>query len=224
MEGIDRQMVELQKCAERRCRKILKPDMEFSGPVKLWHERVQAYKALIKWKEGRPCNGSNIIRTALQRGIENPRQMWLQQMKDSEKICRARKQNLRKTAAALRTNHLRTCYLEAERRQDKERARSIKARMEREGQKKMWYFISRSQKDPRCGSFHVVQKMEGDTVVESVGQEEAEDFIFDEAEYRFQLAAEAPISETKLIDQLGYLKDSDISQQLIEGSYLQNPQ
>jgi len=65
MEALDRQMIELQTCADRQCRKVIKPDMEFSGPVKLWHERVQAYKALIRWKTGNSCNSSNIIRTAL---------------------------------------------------------------------------------------------------------------------------------------------------------------
>jgi len=30
METLDRQFVEFQKCAERRCRKIIKPELEFS--------------------------------------------------------------------------------------------------------------------------------------------------------------------------------------------------
>ncbi len=47
VEGLDRQFVELKKCAERRCRKIIKPDLEFSPQVKLWQERMWAYKALI---------------------------------------------------------------------------------------------------------------------------------------------------------------------------------
>ena len=36
---------------------------------------------------------------------------------------------------------------------------------------------------------------------------------------RFQLAMEAPISSSKLIEQFGYLGDSDIAQQLVEGRY-----
>jgi hypothetical protein len=156
--------------------------MEFSGPVKMWHERVQAYKALIKWKEGRPSNGSNIIQTALWRGIENPRQLFLMQMKDAENICQACKCNLQATAPALRKNHLLMGYMESIRKKDKERRRAIKARMERKGKNNMWYFINRSQKDPRCGAFHRVQKMTGDTVMESSTQEETEQFIFEETE------------------------------------------
>lgn len=45
--------------------------------------------------------------------------------------------------------------------------------------------------------------------------------IFEETEVRFHLAAEAPIAieRTQLIHQLGYLCDSDIAQQIIEGTY-----
>ena len=53
----------------------------------------------------------------------------------------------------------------------------------------------------------------------SDGQEESEEFIFDETEVRFHLAAEAPIERTQLIHQLGYLGDSTIAQQIIEGTY-----
>ena len=35
----------------------------------------------------------------------------------------------------------------------------------------------------------------------------------------FHLATEAPIEKTSLIEQLGYLGDSAIAQQIIEGSY-----
>ena len=63
MDGLDGQFMELQTHAERKCRKILKPELQFSGPVKLWHERMQAYQALVRWKKGNTKNDSNIIRT-----------------------------------------------------------------------------------------------------------------------------------------------------------------
>ena len=93
--------------------------------------------------------------------------------------------------------------------------------MEQEGQKKMWYFINRSQKDPRSKAVHIVQRVsaEDGTIEDSTTKEDTEDFIFAENEYRFQLANDAPISSTKLIEQLGYLADSDIAQQIVEGSF-----
>ena len=77
-----------------------------------------------------------------------------------------------------------------------EEAEHIKAQMERECQRKMWYFINRSEKDPQCGAFHIVQRWEDETTVESCNQEDPEDFIFEETDYRFQIIAEAPISKT----------------------------
>jgi len=108
MEALDRQMIELQKQAERRCRKVIKPNMESSGPLKLWHERMQAYKALIQWITGNSCNSSNIIRTALRRGIGNSRQLSLEQMKLNEKYCKARPCFLKDTAPQLCNDHLRS--------------------------------------------------------------------------------------------------------------------
>ena len=77
MEILDKQMIELQRCAEKKCRKIIKPDLEFSPQVQLWHERMQAYKMLIGWKKGQSTS-SNIIRTALGKDILNPRQLTLE--------------------------------------------------------------------------------------------------------------------------------------------------
>jgi hypothetical protein len=56
IETLDVQFIQLQKHAERKCRKTLKPNLEFSGPVKLWQERTQAYKALLHRKKGNPYN------------------------------------------------------------------------------------------------------------------------------------------------------------------------
>ena len=136
METLDRQMVELQRCAERRCRKILKPNLEFSPLIQLWHERMQAYKMLIRWKKGF-SKSSNIIRTALRRGIPNPREMSLEQMEFHVTLCKAMKQQHRPIAAEKRTEHLRERLVDANAKKDVERARGIKASMERERNGKM---------------------------------------------------------------------------------------
>ncbi len=65
----------------------------------------------------------------------------------------------------------------------------------------------------------MVKKMEGDTVIKSTSQEEMENFIIKEIEFRFQLTTESPISSTKLIDQLGYLGNNKITQKLVEGKF-----
>ncbi len=62
--------------------------------------------------------------------------------------------------------------MDVNQKKDKEQARAIRGKMKREGNAKIWYFINQSQQDPKCGAFHVVQKMEDDTVIESTNQEE----------------------------------------------------
>ena len=83
----------------------------------------------------------------------------------------------------------------------------------------MWYFINRSQKDTRSATPHLVQRMVDGVVQESTTKEETEEFVFEENEYRLQLAADAPISKTRLLEQLGYLADTEVAQQIIEGTF-----
>jgi len=89
--SLDIKMVELQKCAERRCRKIIKPTMEFSPKVKPGHGRVQAYRSHIHWKEGNSKSISNIIRTTLRKGIPNPYEMSLFSMNNALNFACAQK-------------------------------------------------------------------------------------------------------------------------------------
>ena len=219
MESLDRQRVELQKHAERKCRKILKPDLEFSGEVKLWHERMMAFNRLIKWRQGKVRNVSNLIRYAKRRGIENPKELSLEQLQAGVQYAKAQKRLRKGTASGLRREHLRECLLDAESKNQEDRARGIKATIQREKNAKMWYVINRSQKDPGGKSIHSVQKVVNGQVVDSTSKEETVQFIFGETEFRFQLATDAPINKTKLVKQLGYLADTEIAQQLIEGTY-----
>ena len=215
MEALDRQFVELQKYAERKCRKIIKPDMEFSLEVKLWHKRVQAYKALIRLKEGKARNVPNIMRHARCNGISNPEELTVQQLSAGVTYAKAKKKLLKSTAPAKRHDQLREWLLEAESKHQQERAKGIKEKMEREGNKKMWYVINRSQKDPGGKAIHTVQRVIDGELQESIQQEDTEQFIFEETEVRFGLANDAPISRTTLIQQLGYLADTEVAQQLV---------
>ena len=52
-------------------------------------------------------------------------------------------------------------------------------------------------------------------VKESTTQEETEEMIFNETEYRFQLAMDAPISSTDLLSKLSNLENIEIAQQII---------
>ena len=84
----------------------------------------------------------------------------------------------------------------------------------------MWFHISRSMKGQRSGSIMTVQKVGTyGVVIESGSKEETENMIFEETEFRFKLAADAPISATELIHKLGHLADTEIALQIVESNY-----
>ncbi len=50
LDGLDKQYVEIRRHTERCCRKILKPDLEFSLEVKVWNDRMNAWRELMPFR------------------------------------------------------------------------------------------------------------------------------------------------------------------------------
>jgi hypothetical protein len=48
-----KQMAEIRIYAEKNCRKILRPDDDFSPTIQMWYDRIHAYLQLIRMKEGK---------------------------------------------------------------------------------------------------------------------------------------------------------------------------
>ncbi len=59
-----RQMTEMRVHVEKKCRKILRPDSDYSPTIQMWYDRIHAYLQLIRMKEGKTKNNSNAIRFA----------------------------------------------------------------------------------------------------------------------------------------------------------------
>ena len=84
------------------------------------------------------------------------------------------------------------------------KAKEILQKINAEEPKIMWYEIGRATKGPWDGATMTVQKMTPEGIVtESTTQEETEEMISDKTEYRLQLAMDASISSTDLINKLG---------------------
>ena len=99
--------------------------LDFSPQVKLWQERMWAFKALIRWRKGLACNQTNVLRTAgrrLKREFPNPREMSIEEMEAGYQYCRGRKQMLKSTAPELRRKYMRNKVLEAEAAKDSDEA------------------------------------------------------------------------------------------------------
>ena len=78
----------------------------------------------------------------------------------------------------------------------KVKAKEILGKINGEESKKMWFEIGRAMKGPQGGATMTVQKMTADRVVkESTTEEETEEMIFNEAEYRFKLQWIRPLHQ-----------------------------
>ncbi len=59
-----KQMTEIRVHAEKNCRKILRPESDYSPTIQMWYDRIHAYLQLIRMKEGSAKNISNILQFA----------------------------------------------------------------------------------------------------------------------------------------------------------------
>jgi hypothetical protein len=108
-----KQMTKIRVHAEKNCRKILRPESDYSHTIQMWYNRIHAYLQLIRMKEGNAKNIRNILRFAQQQHIEHPDQLTMEELKDGLQLARIQKADLRQQAKGLRKVHLRDCLIEA---------------------------------------------------------------------------------------------------------------
>ncbi len=142
-------MTKIRVHAEKDCRKILWPERDFSPTIQMWYDRIHTYLQLIRLKEGKALNASNIVRFAKwTHSIERPAELTMEELHDGLQFCRIRKADLRQQAKGLRKVHLRDCLLDTQSKKQNKRANAIKLKLHREESKRMWYLIQRTVKDP----------------------------------------------------------------------------
>ncbi len=177
-----KQMTEIRIHAKKRCRKILRPECDYSPTIQMWYDRIHAYLQLTRMKEGKTRNTGNILRFARNQHIENPEEPSLEELKDGLQFARIRKADLRKQAKGLQKVHLQDCLLDAQGKKQHKRAAAIKQKCQREESKCMWFLIKRTVKDFQSPSVLRVQRIVGGEVKEYVMQEDVEQAIQRECE------------------------------------------
>jgi hypothetical protein len=100
-----KQMTEIRVHAKKKCRKILKPDSNFSPTIQMWYDRIHAYLQLIRIKEGKAKNTANILRFAQCQHINDPEKLSLEELREGLHA-RIRKADLRRQANGLGKVHL----------------------------------------------------------------------------------------------------------------------
>jgi len=154
-----KQMTEIRVHAEKDCRKILRPESNFSPTIQMWYDRIHAYLQLIRLKERKASNASNIVRFAKRTHIERPAELTMEEFEDGLQFCRIKKADLRQQAKGLCKVHLRDSLLDAQSKRQNKRAKAIKLKLHREESERMWYLIKRTVKDPHSPSVLKVQRV-----------------------------------------------------------------
>jgi hypothetical protein len=213
-----KQMTEIRVHTKKKCRKILRPESDFSPTIQMWYDQIHAYLQVIRLKEGKAKNVGNILRFARQQHIEQPDKLTMDELKDGLQLARIHKADLRKQAKGLRKVHLRDCLIDARSKKQHKRVAAIKQKCNREESKWMWYLIKWTVKDPCSPSVLRVQRVVNREVKEYIIQEDVEQAIQRECEVRFLLAHSAPIMKTLLGERLRYLSNEALARSIILGT------
>ncbi len=212
-------MTELRVHAEKKCRKILHPDSNYSPTFQMWYNRIHAYLQLILMKEGKTKNVGNIIRFAICTNIEDPGKLTMEELKDGLRYCRIQKAELQKQAKGLRKVHLRDCLTDAQTKKQHMHVRNIKQTMNQEESKWIWHLIKCTVKDPHSPSMLKVQQVLGGETIKYIVQEDVKNAIQRECKIRFSLAHSTPIMSTLLGNRLRYLGDEGLARSIITGTF-----
>ncbi len=186
-------MTKTRQHAEKKCRKILRLDSNFSPTVQMWYNRIHAYLQLIRLKEGKAHNSRNIICFAKRKHIETPKALTLEELRDGLQFARIRKSELRKQAKGLCKVHLQNLLIDAQNKQDATRFNKIKQKIHRKENKRMWQLIQRTTANPHSPSVLRVQRVVDGETREYTDQDEVKNGIQCKCEIRFSLAHSAPI-------------------------------
>jgi hypothetical protein len=223
MDKLDSQVVEIQHHCEKKCRKIYRGDAAFSVPIKVWNDRVQIYNRLLRMHEGKVHNIGTLCRLARKRGIARPRQLTVEQLIARRDAAKAKRREMKKMAPALRQEHLRNLLVSATAKGQTKRVKAIKAIMDREGVKRMWWCIQHDMSEKSGKSVTRVEQVVDGVVVEHTEEQDVVRCIQQETEVRFQLANSTPICQGLLGEELGYLADTETAQQILNGRFELTP-
>ena len=184
----------------------------------MWHDRIHTYLQLIRMKEGKASNASNIARFAKRTHIKRLVELTMEELEDGLQFCRIRKADLRQQAKGLRKVHLRDCLSDTQSKRQNKQAKATKLKLDQEESKRMWYLIQRMVKDPHSPSVLKVQRVVKGEIKKYMVREDVEQAIQQECEVRLLLAHSAPIMNSLLGEKLRYLSDEALAKAIITGT------
>jgi hypothetical protein len=68
---------------KRTAKKNLWPESDFSPLIQMWYNRIHRYLQLIRLREGKASNASNIVRFAKRKHIKQPEELTMEELKET---------------------------------------------------------------------------------------------------------------------------------------------
>jgi hypothetical protein len=145
------------------------------------------------WHKGDKTRNGNIFRAAARAGIKNPKSLTAKECSARAAACCKLIKEKGSEAHQLRRTHLYNRYELASDFRDCAKSAKIKEIIKQEEQRNGWQRIKRAAGDPQTGVTNLVQRKEGDKIVDILEAHTMNTEIQRVTEMRFELANSAPI-------------------------------
>jgi hypothetical protein len=223
MNKFDGEHVQHKVCSEDNCNQFFNGSIDFCPEVQLWIKRRDLYQQLQSINR-RLCRGirvntTHFIRSCTTADIKDPFLLTDDEVQHRYDACLVRLFELEPVAPMLRVEHLSNCHAEAKARGDRKAMMRIREIKRNERQRRRWGGLNWATKGRRGGAPTAikVKTPEGDVVYDT--RQEVEEQASRRLTDRFKLARDAPISQGKLFDDIGYLGDTTATKAILEGTY-----
>jgi hypothetical protein len=160
--------------------------------------RWRAYANLVAWHKKGKSSGGKVFKKTWKAGINNPRALTLQECLAGVKTCKQLMKEQEDQANQLQREHFRNRYELASDLNDPIKCAKIMDIIKREEQWDEWRRINQATGDPQTGATNLVQRMEGNRVVDILEASAMTKEIQVVTEKRFDLAQSAPATSPSL--------------------------
>ena len=156
------------------------------------------------WHKGDKMRNGNVFRAAARAGIKNPKSLTAKECSARAAACRKLIKEKGSEAHQLQRTHLYNRYELASDLRDHAKSAKIKEIIKREEQRDGWQRIKQVTGDPQTGTTNLVQRKEGDKIVNILKAHAMNTEIQRVTEMRFELANSAPIQKSSLQEKVGF--------------------
>jgi hypothetical protein len=219
MNNWDKELVQLKLHSEANCTKFKSCHIKWSPEVGFWLAHlwllvhIKMYLAGIGTPD--PCN---LIRDCMRSCLFDPQCVSHSNMMIQIEIAHQKLSELVKDAPALRRQHLLDLCKAADDRGDSACSTIILEILTHEQDRKKWHQINYTTQPPQGGNPLAVQVQSGPIVTTYDTKTKVVGHTLDHLSKRFHLAYPAPCYQGQLFNDLGFMGDTECSQQILEGT------